>query len=1263
MSKKIFLILIAAIGAFADPPAGRLQVADPAQVPLASGLKFAAFPSTTNDTDIVTGNHITLVNGATLTGQGAGGAGTTALTTSIGQIGTYPIPPAMYGAMSNTWTFLVRANVTSFSDWSGPFVIPNPSCSNTVTLQFMKYGSGTNVAVNECGTLSGAEHFAQFDPFSNSGYWSTSAGYTVYALVINGPTMSIYKQVSGSMTLIESIDRGQANPLIWDSTQKIQLFNGMGGTMDAVLVWNRVLAVSELDQAKTDPYQVVTNYYQLSGSLGATGAGAKVTITGPVSSVITADASGNYLLDHVTAGSYTVAVKKIGVSFSPASSQSTTVSTADVTLNFTSTTIPSGNVRLEIEAQSPTSAGVRIYGHRGNPCTLNLFEGGQIIAATHPDATDSVDTSRPDTQIYPEYRLVRIGHDTGNNAMAGGRAHLLNVVCGSAGQANLVFTQPVIAGVATENPAPGVDTSKPNNYDFPDIPWTTNAKQIVLPFTGLTASPTLGPLDRRWETLTAQEGLSFTDVYGGTGWNNPRNLLGIETPNSTTGYASSNAGNQNPLFLMINNRANWRRSGFILDNIGVQPWGSGDQAAAADRQMDFCIVRNMATQACDPNPDSQFTSPYFSVTLPQGANSAVPNGDANTVLSHVANKPYPVGYPLPKFKGWNTWLKYEEQAIPNISISGISAGVVTLATGIDWDQPFFPEGLKNNLLYLPGISKASCPGDYCLVSDVPNPNKAILADTSISSGAISGAIAYQYAIKAWKHTATGSINFAARYVWSGRFGQILSTNGPGRCSPIKTTNAASEPGSNCFLAWANFDSVAYFMPDSPDGVPQYYSSLSWSPFTDANWPGTALADRPSSSDGLTDQGSGNGGAYWSKTDANTFFVSQVTRSGGIGLFKGELWKNPVSTPASPANGTWYTSQASSNAGSWPDGNILWTALMPGTNDLITQLNAKYPSYSLYASQGYSGKWAMLGMTGTLAVFGSMIAPQDSGPCLIALVDTRTTPSQVVRFFTTGPDQTNIAETNGGFPELGWGACHAFGVDALFPSTVIISVNVPGNGGHHGPNLGGLPMMMAPDQVMMQDGSWSGVSGACPTTYGATVSTSCKTGLPWPPPLAGGTSSTQYKSDYSGSIATLPQVVRNMIYYPPGKNASNWTSNQFVRIRFKGPGTGGAAAGKSWVCTPNDTGTAFLSTCGWSSSYKAAPNSWKPKVGDRFAFGAGANDQSNRAPFCGLGFDNTCEIMMVAQINSITDSYVDMWVLRDASNQYTCIPAAFHADRR
>jgi hypothetical protein len=112
--------------------------------------------------------------------------------------------------------------------------------------------------------------------------------------------------------------------------------------------------------------------YTISGTIsGASGAGASINLTGTESVTTTADLSGNYSLNNVVNGTYTVSASKTGVTFSP-SNRSVTVNSAAVTgVNFTAT------------ATNPLSISGTIAGGAGATVTL----GGAVSTTTTADSS------------------------------------------------------------------------------------------------------------------------------------------------------------------------------------------------------------------------------------------------------------------------------------------------------------------------------------------------------------------------------------------------------------------------------------------------------------------------------------------------------------------------------------------------------------------------------------------------------------------------------------------------------------------------------------------------------------------------------------------------------------------------------------------------------------------------------------------------------------------------------------------------------------
>jgi uncharacterized protein (TIGR03437 family) len=115
--------------------------------------------------------------------------------------------------------------------------------------------------------------------------------------------------------------------------------------------------------------------WTITGSLGSSGSGATMTLSGPVSATITADASGNYIFSGVANGTYTVTPSKSGYTFSP-TSQSVTISSANLTaINFTAQSV----------AQTWAVSGTISPSSAGSGATVKL--GGASSATATADAS------------------------------------------------------------------------------------------------------------------------------------------------------------------------------------------------------------------------------------------------------------------------------------------------------------------------------------------------------------------------------------------------------------------------------------------------------------------------------------------------------------------------------------------------------------------------------------------------------------------------------------------------------------------------------------------------------------------------------------------------------------------------------------------------------------------------------------------------------------------------------------------------------------
>jgi hypothetical protein len=1222
--RYILGLVALALIAHADPPASNIIVDTSNSV--TSGLKLLVYPGTTTNKNIVNGDAGTLMGSASW--RGTGPSGGSALVTTGGKDGAYwPLSnPGIYGSGAHDWTVFVRSKIIG---WGGAYAtiagIPQNAtlASPSYSIALRRDNTTTAPAAHLTSNPSFQEYHAGNTGFFIIGSWHT------YALVKSGNTVLFYRD---GVQFGSSVGMASDFAIGWGSSpQPFTLFNlastasgnGPVGSADVAAVWSRALSAAELASLTAKPYQLVTTpppTYTISGTVTSTGANAKITLTGgSVNQAVIADGSGNYTFTPVIAGTYTVAPARLGINFTP-SSQSVTPS-GNQTVTFTAASMPTGPATIKLQGLTQSQAGIIITGAGGNSCKLNLFRGNSIDGAPHPDAINSVDTTRSDTITTSNGRLVWLGHNLDELALFEGEQHFVHANCGAAGQATLTFVTPHPPTTATPAPPVPFDSSRPYNYGGPLFDISQAGQKVALPYTGVAAEIPIGPFDRWWETIFNDEGLGFFRRLGGNGWTIPSGSLdGTSSPRA---YATTS--NTNPVILLPEDNTASRHNpiGFAAETAGIQIWGSGDNSTDVNRVINVCITTNMVAGTCDSNTDPKYYNggtPWFQVTLNAGTNGPVSNTTTLAAsMSTRGNTPWPAAYPTPGFIGWNTFVPVERLTVKEITISGISSGVVS-ATNTWGDKNYIPEGLKGNYLYIPGLSNANCPGDMCPVADVlPNGQVQLAspANTITDARSFTNAIAYQYGFKIWKATATGTINIASRYTLAGRIGQTASVGTTAICSKVpKTING--KKGSNCLFTTYASPKHVIWIPDNRNDRALYRTSLAWS--TGASFSNITNAnDRPNGE-------RPSGDAYWDGTDPDTLYVYNQTHGGAYSIFKGVLDSNPPTDPAACITNytstcrTTYAQTYSGDSAFWQTGHVLWTNLTPASAtpamDIASQINRSHPSYAKYPDYSSNG-WQWVGVSGNIGYMKANGGVQDSKPCLISAFDLTQTPARLIRFLSTMSDANMLAETNGGIEEMRWGGCHGVFEDVAFPNSVVISNEVPGAPNHAGPGYLGAPAMFKPIAVMAQDG----------------VTWIANTSLQWPPPPAGGSSASLYKSDYPGPYSDFKARVRRYIY----------ARNQFVRIKAAGSGN---ASTTNWICSAStDLAKSGAPVCKWDGAKHALPFTWKPIEGDAFTFSG--NSQ------CVPGDGGTCEQFVIAKINSISNTEVDFWAIRSAVRYYAC----------
>ncbi|MBC7928216.1 MAG: hypothetical protein H7039_21430, partial [Bryobacteraceae bacterium] len=137
-------------------------------------------------------------------------------------------------------------------------------------------------------------------------------------------------------------------------------------------------------------------------------------------------------------------------------------------------------VSIDIEATA-TQARLYVRGADGE-CTVNLREGSET-GPEHPDATNSPDTSRPDTIIWQDgTRVITVGHERGNLVLYADTDYFVSA-CGTTRQFR---TGLPTLGSTQARPYPWSATSY-DRHDNPTIDWSPSAfdKTYPDPVTGI----------------------------------------------------------------------------------------------------------------------------------------------------------------------------------------------------------------------------------------------------------------------------------------------------------------------------------------------------------------------------------------------------------------------------------------------------------------------------------------------------------------------------------------------------------------------------------------------------------------------------------------------------------------------------------------------------------------------------------------------------------------------------------------------------------
>ena len=146
--------------------------------------------------------------------------------------------------------------------------------------------------------------------------------------------------------------------------------------------------------------------WSISGSLGSSGSGATMKLSGAMSVTITADTSGNYAFTGLANGTYTVTPSKTGYTFSPAS-QSVTVNTANLSgVNFTA--VPQTWSLSGTISPSSTGSGATVTLAGPTRATATADASGNYTFSGLPNGAYTVAPSKAGYTFSPASQSVTI---------------------------------------------------------------------------------------------------------------------------------------------------------------------------------------------------------------------------------------------------------------------------------------------------------------------------------------------------------------------------------------------------------------------------------------------------------------------------------------------------------------------------------------------------------------------------------------------------------------------------------------------------------------------------------------------------------------------------------------------------------------------------------------------------------------------------------------------------------------------------------------
>lgn len=680
---------------------------------------------------------------------------------------------------------------------------------------------------------------------------------------------------------------------------------------------------------------------------------------------------------------------------------------------------------VEVRATTATEAVVYIRDVSGT-CTGTLTEVSTGLVHPYVNGVDLAALANYFT-TSDGARVVTLGRQVNADALAAETEYELSLTGCTTHKVRFRTSVPYF-GVQPGRNAP-FDSGKYGNRGWPGIDWTIAGKNKTYtdPLTGVKLKLLPSNGDIGWKTDAG--GIAFAPAYaGGAGWANADRV-----GNGSTSNYGSVTDSTTPLDLFVPiNQSPWRYSGMAysypagsLDNLGLIVWCSGNDAAAENRQVKLSIWNGTHAIA------------WQVLTCPQGSVAKLNSTSAD------ADRPWPKEFDDGGFAGWQGGGRITRDLMPQDGTLTVSGGSTLQVSDLGIGSNIPATTRPGARILLPA---SGCANDLCTFASVTNAGSAVIQETAPNTSY--SYVAYPWSVRVEKTTSSGTLNIGLKWKVQGTPDVRPGTTAAALPHPVPVTSGDGKAGTLNLIAGNHL----YFISDDFTtfrGISIFYETYS------------KFAAMPAA-DKISFPNAPYVPVYPSETEAGVFYIYE-TAAGGKSLYKityaGDYTEDYVP-------GLIYNMNNSLGF-PVPADKMKWENIMPASQnkDLVSQAMAYVASHGLTSNEwyGFNGAMSFSGISGTKAFFYAVPGIQDTGPCLMAVVELTTGTLENMFSTATGPgDAENYPA------QSRWGACHNTAPSREFQNSIGITTNALQAGG----NLYGGPFEVTPNAVKMPDGSWN-----------------------------------------------------------------------------------------------------------------------------------------------------------------------------------------------